>query len=108
VNATGAWLLLQMEIAGDSVSANIYGAPTEWEVVLDGPTLSDPTAPPPPVERSSKDQDLAPGERYRAQLPQDGITATVTRTVYSDGTVVQSDTFTSVYQPMPEIILVGE
>lgn len=106
VNTTGAWLLLQMQIAGDWLSAQLYGAPTGWEVVLDGPTLSNPTPPPPPVERPSSE--LAPGERYRSQLAQEGITATVHRTVYENGTVIHSDTFTSVYAPMPEVILVGQ
>ncbi|HEV2530023.1 MAG TPA: VanW family protein [Thermomicrobiales bacterium] len=106
VNTTGNWLLLQLDVLGERVVASLYGTAPGWGVGIDGPWLGDPIPPPDPVERTSAD--LAPGTQEVTQMAQEGIEATIVRTVVSmDGSVLAEDSFYSRYEPMPQVTLVG-
>ena len=104
-NTTDAWMLLQMRLDGDMVTAEIYGGPTGYDVTISEPVLSDPISPPGPIERASAE--LAAGEREHAQVAAPGVHATVVRSVVRDGEVVSEDVFFSPYVPQSDVFLVG-
>lgn len=105
VNPTDAWLLLQVSIIGETVIAEIYGAPTGYEIEVSDPVMSEPIPVPPPLERPTPE--LPDGAREPVQLAQEGVEVTVTRRVTRGGEVVSEDTFFSPYQPQPAIYDVG-
>lgn len=105
VNPTDAWLLLQVSIVGETVIAEVYGAPTDYEVEVSDPVMSEPIPVPPPQERPNPE--LPEGVREQVQVAQEGLEVTVTRRVMRDGELVSEDTFFSPYQPQPAIFEVG-
>ncbi|MCC6312991.1 MAG: VanW family protein [Thermomicrobiales bacterium] len=105
VNPTDDWLLLQMGIEGERLTAEVVGPATGYEVRIDGPKLGASIPPPAPIERVSAA--LAPGQRELAQIAQPGVVATMRRRVRRDGTLLDDATFVSPYQPQAEVTLVG-
>jgi len=86
-------------------TASLYGPKTGYQVELANVEFSDPTDPPPPLERTS---DTVPtGERRQTQQAQPGITATLVRRVIQDGELQSEDTFVSVYAPVAEAFVIG-
>lgn len=105
-NPLDSWLLLQVLIDGDTVSAHFYGTTTGWTVELGEPHLSEPKPIPAPVERVNPD--LAPGERVMVQTARAGVTVNLRRTVIApDGTVISDGDFVSDYRSVPEAWEVG-
>jgi vancomycin resistance protein YoaR len=106
-NPTDSWLLLQLGIDGERITADIYGPDLGYKVELSDPTISDPIPPPEPEDRI--DPDLASGVREQAQTEKPGYEVTVRRVVSRErnGDTVLDDTFYSYYKPRPEIWVVG-
>lgn len=104
-NPTGGWLLLQLRVAGETVTAALYGPPTGREVEVSAPQLGEPIPPPEPIERSSGD--LPGGYREQVQIAQSGVEVVMTRRVVQEGILLAEDGFVSRYEPQADITLVG-
>lgn len=106
VNSLDSWLLLQLVIDGDTVSAHFYGKDPRLAVELYPPRISDPIPPDGPVERVN--EDLAPGERRLVQQAQPGYIVAIRRTITdASDTVIADGDFVSHYVPQPEAWEVG-
>ena len=108
-NTSDAWILLQMVNTGASIVAQIYGAPTGWDIEIPEPSVGEPIAPPPPQQRTT--DKLPHGQSQVIQKAQDGVDVELYRTVRdADGTILSYDpfdTFKSYYAPLPQITEVG-
>jgi vancomycin resistance protein YoaR len=75
-----------------------YSTDDGRRVEMDGPEITNRTAPDPPIYEL--DEDLAPGTVTKWQSAVDGLTATIERRVYdSDGDLKYEDTFVSKFEP---------
>lgn len=105
VNDTGEYVLFQMKIVGDTVTADFYGAGDDRQVAITEPVLSDYT--PPPPDKFIPDPEAPWGQMTCTDQARKGLTAIATYTVtYANGRV-NEQVFKSVYQPWPKICLVG-
>jgi vancomycin resistance protein YoaR len=100
-NPTDSWLLLQLGINGDRLTAEIIGPNTGYDVEIAAPQVSDPIAPPAPEERV--DPDLAAGDRVMAQTEKPGYEVTMRRVVKLGADTIADNTFYSYYFPQPEV-----
>lgn len=105
VNPTDGWILLQMTVEGDVVTATLYGTPTGYTVEIGEPILGEPIPLPKVVERPTPN--LPAGEREQVQRAQEGVEVALTRNVFSDGELIAEETFVSRYEPQPAVFLVG-
>lgn len=99
------WLLLQLELEGDTLRAAIYGPETGYTVDAGDPYISDPIQPDGPVEQP--DPELAPGERVQVQSAKPGYNVEIERVVTRDGELISRDWFKSWYRPQRETWAVG-
>lgn len=104
-NPTDGWLLLQLRVEGETVTAELYGPPTRREVEVLAPQLGEPIPPPAPSERLSEDHPK--GYREQVQIAQPGVEVVMTRRVVQEGLLLAEDNFVSRYQPQADITLVG-
>ena len=108
-NTTDAWLLLQMQNTGASIVAQLYGAPTGWDIEIPAPTVGQPI--PPPAPQTKTTDQISRGESRVIQKAQAGVDVELYRTVKAaDGTILSYDpfdTFKSYYAPLPQITEVG-
>ena len=104
-NPTDGWLLLQVRVEGETVTAELYGPPTRREVEVLAPQLGKPIPPPAPSERLS--EDLPRGDREQVQIAQPGVEVVMTRRIIQEGLLLAEDNFVSRYQPQADITLVG-
>lgn len=110
-NSTGGYLLIQtlFQPAQQSLMVYVYGRNTGWSVQVSQPVVSAQTAPGPPIKQL--DQTLSKGTRVVENLPLDGETAVVTRTVtvhHRKGKATSStDTQESIYSPRQKLVLIG-
>jgi len=105
MNPFDAWLLLQMVVDGDTVTAQLYGAASPYAVEVGSPVISPPVEPGPPVTREKPE--LPRGTRNKVQNTAPGYTVQVSRRVLEGETVVSEGVFESIYQPQPEVWEVG-
>lgn len=105
-NPLDSWLLLQVLIDGDTVSAHFYGKNPGWSVELFPARISDPRPAGDPVERENPS--LAPGERRLVQQEQPGYLVEIRRTITdAEGAIIADGDFVSDYVPQPEAWEVG-
>lgn len=105
-NPLDSWMLIQVIVDGDWVSAHLYGKDPGWTVEVFPSRVSDPKPIPAPVEKVNVN--LAPGERRMVQGSSPGYTVWVRRTVTdADGTVISDGDFVSDYMSQPEAWEVG-
>lgn len=105
-NPLDSWLLLQLVIDGDRVSAHFYGKDPGWTVELFPARISEPKPVGTPVERVN--ESLPPGERRVVQQAQPGYTVAIRRRITgSDGTVIADGDFVSDYVSQPEAWEIG-
>jgi vancomycin resistance protein YoaR len=104
VNNTSGYLLLQFEVYSDTgdLYAYLYGTPSKYEVVLDGPYLANWT--PAPTDPVYVDNPTLPaGYLHQTDYAQGGVDSTIYRKLMLDGKEVATDTFFSHYQAWPNI-----
>ena len=105
-NTTGSWLLLQMVNTGAGIVAQLYGAPTGWNVEIPEPRVGDPIPPPPPKTRVTDEIPHGSSRIIQRALP--GVDVELDRTVSdADGNVISFRTFKSFYEALPQITEVG-
>jgi hypothetical protein len=89
------------------VTFELYGTRPQWQVKVDGPTISDrkPADPTPVIEREPS---LPEGQRYAVEAAREGFTATFVRTVTSaDAAQPRVLKLVSDYVPSRNVTLVG-
>jgi vancomycin resistance protein YoaR len=105
VNPTDGWMLLQMTIEGDLVTATLYGTPTDYAVEVGEPILGEPIPVQEAIERPTST--LTAGERVQVQRVVEGVEVALTRRVFSAVEPIAEDMFVSPYKPQPAVFLVG-
>jgi hypothetical protein len=105
-NDTGAYLLIEPVVDHDNgvLTFNFYGAKPDRQVHISEPEITDVKPAPPPLY--TVDESLAPGQQKQVDWAQQGMTATVTRTIVEGG-ATRTETLTSVYEPWRAVYLVG-
>jgi vancomycin resistance protein YoaR len=104
VNNTPNYLLLQFEALTETgdLYVYLYGTPPNYEVILDGPYLSNWTpAPTEPVYVDNPNQPV--GYLRQTDYAQGGVDSTIYRRIVANGKEVSKDTFFSHYQAWPNI-----
>ncbi len=97
VNPTDSWLLIRSSMtADDTLTVEIHGAPTGYEVWFDEPEV-ETVAWATDAVTVAVDHDLPPGTILPDQPKMDGLRVTVVRYVAVDGDVISVDTFVSTY-----------
>lgn len=104
-NPFDAWMLLQMVVDGETVTAQLYGASSPYTVEVGAPVIGPPVEPGPPVTKVKPE--LPPGTRNKVNTPSPGYTVQVSRRVLEAGVVISDFPFESIYQPQPEVWEVG-
>lgn len=100
VNDRSAPLLIETEVEQGThrLLFRFYSTDDGRKVEMDGPEITNQTAPDPPIYEL--DEDLAPGTVTKWQSAVDGLTATIERRVYdADGELKYEDTFVSKFEP---------
>ncbi len=106
VNPLDSWILMQVIVDGEWVTAHFYGRDPGWSVEVFPAVISEPKPIPAPVEKVNLN--LAPGERRQVGLPAPGYTVRVRRVVTGqDGAVISDGEFVSDYVSQPEAWEVG-
>jgi len=106
-NDTNAYVLIQAHsnLSENSLTFKIYGTPDGRSVEISEPVVTDQSPPPPPLYED--DPSLPKGVVRQVDYAAWGATATFTRTVRKEDTILFTDTFTSRYQPWRAIYKVG-
>jgi vancomycin resistance protein YoaR len=107
VNNSPTYLLIQARTDASSVTFDLYGTKPNWDVKVDGPTMTDPQrADPTPV--TQREPSLPAGQQYQVESARDGFTATFVRTVIAqDGSAPRTLRLESKYVPSRNVTLVG-
>lgn len=105
-NDTGAYLLIEPVVNSDggAITFNLYGTKPDRVVTIGEPEISDIVEPEKPIYRY--DDTLAFGEKKQVDWEQEGMTATVKRTIVEGGET-RTETLTSKYQPWQAVFLYG-
>jgi len=103
-NDTDNWVLIATGYSSSSLTISLYGTDPGYEVSASVGAWTN--IKPHPVSET-KDPTLALGTRVVEDAGVDGRTIVVTRTVKKGGTVLRTDSFTSVYKPKEEVARVG-
>ena len=106
-NDTNAYVLIQAHsnLSENSLTFKIYGTPDGRSVEISEPVVTDQSPPPPPLYED--DPSLPKGVVQQVDYAAWGATATFTRTVRKEDTILFTDTFTSRYQPWRAVYKVG-
>jgi vancomycin resistance protein YoaR len=106
-NDTNAYVLIQAHsnLSENSLTFKIYGTPDGRSVEISEPVVTDQSPPPPPLYED--DPTLPKGVVRQVDYAAWGATATFTRTVRKEDTILFTDTFTSRYQPWRAVYKVG-
>jgi vancomycin resistance protein YoaR len=100
LNDRSAPLLIETEVEEGThrLFFRFYSTDDGRKVEMDGPEITNKTAPGPPIYEL--DEDLAPGTVTKWQSAVDGLTATIERRVYdANGALKYEDTFVSKFEP---------
>lgn len=105
-NNTGSWILMENRYSedGEYITCELWGTSPGYTVETD---MSDWTEGDTYKTVKVNDDTLAVGVEKVQQHGMDGRSITVTRHVFKGDTEVETDVFSSYYQPADEIILVG-
>jgi hypothetical protein len=99
-------LLIQSHTDDSSVTFELYGTRPQWDVKVDGPTLTDQKrADPTPV--FEQEPTLPEGQRIAVEAARDGFTATFVRTVTAPDAAPRTLRLESRYDPSRNVTLVG-
>ena len=104
-NPFDSWMLLQMVVEGETVTAQLYGASSPYTVEVGAPVIGPPVPPGPPVTRVKPE--LPQGTRNMVNTASPGYTVQVSRRVLEGGAVISEGVFESVYRAQPEVWEVG-
>jgi vancomycin resistance protein YoaR len=106
VNNASSFLLIQSRTEGSTVTFELYGSKPDWQIKVDGPTITDqkPADPTPVTEREPS---LPDGQRYQVESAREGFTATFVRTVTSTEGPSRTLKLESKYVPSRNVTLVG-
>lgn len=98
-------VLVRLSCADGSVTATLYGVDPGYEVsTRTGEWSKGETY----TTKTKVDESLAPGTSYVKTRGTDGTSITVIRTVEDEsGTIVREDAFSSVYDPVNEVVFEG-
>jgi vancomycin resistance protein YoaR len=107
VNDSGGWLLMQTRVdqQRQRLYVLLYGPPGQRSVTLDYQILERTPAPTTPVYID--DPELPAGTVRKTDSARGGLHVEVYRTVSAAGTVIARDTFTTLFQPWPNIYVRG-
>lgn len=100
VNDRSAPLLIETEVveAAHRLLFRFYSTDDGRRVEMEGPEITNRTAPDPPIYEL--DEDRAPGTVSRWQSEVDGLTATIHRRIYDvEGELLSEETFVSKFEP---------
>jgi len=103
-NDTENWVLIATGYSSSSLTISLYGTDPGYEVSA---SVGAWTNIKPHGVEETKDATLPEGTRVVEDSGVDGRTIVVTRTVKKGGSVVRTDSFTSVYKPKTEVMRVG-
>jgi vancomycin resistance protein YoaR len=106
-NDTEHYLLIQTETDLDegTVTFKFYGAPTNREVVIEEPVITNITKPPPPIYEA--DPLLPRGTVKQIDWAKDGMNVSVTRVVTEGETLLHKDEIISQYRPWQAVFQVS-
>lgn len=106
-NDTDHYLLIQTktDLEAGTVTFQFYGAPTEREVIVSDPEITNETRHGPPIYE--QDASLPKGTVKQIEWAIDGMDVQVTRTVKEEDRIVHEDVITSHYRPWRAIYKVG-
>jgi hypothetical protein len=104
MNDTGHWLFMRAVAGETGIAVSLLGAPTERRVVSKSGPLRE--VGPPRLEKIL-DPTLFEGERIVVADGEPSRAITVTRTVYENGKVLYSETWTTTYRSEPKAVRVG-
>jgi vancomycin resistance protein YoaR len=103
-NPTSNWVLVSVSYTSDSITISLYGTDPGYDVTYKtGPLTNDVAY----KIIKVNDPKLAIGAESVLDPGVNGKRCVVTRTVKLDGTLLRTDTFTSVYTPKNETVNVG-
>ena len=103
-NTTKHWVLVATTYTAGSITISLYGTDPRYTVTSETGEFYNER--PYPTE-TVKDPKLPEGVKLVEDAGETGRTCVVTRTVSRGGTLVRTDTFTSVYKPKVEVVRVG-
>lgn len=103
-NDTKKWVLVATAFSSGSLTVSLYGTDPGYEVSYETGAFTNIR---PHSTKEVKDDELEEGKRVVEDSGVDGKRCVVTRTVTKGGTVVRTDTFSSVYKPKEEVVRVG-
>lgn len=106
-NDTDHYLLIQTEtdLEAGTVTFQFYGTPTEREVIVSDPEITNEVRHGPPVYE--QDASLPEGTTKQIEWAIDGMDVEVTRTVKEGDRIVHEDVISSHYQPWQAVYKVG-
>lgn len=106
-NDTGNWLLIQSWVneADQQLTIELYGTPTQREVLMSHQVLQQIPAPTQPLYLD--DPTKPRGTVQQTDWARPGMKVEVYRTVKEGGNVIRHDTFFSFFEPWPNIYLRG-
>ncbi len=106
-NDTQNYILIQADAQPKdySLKFTIYGTPDDRKVELTEPIVTNQTAPPEALYQD--DPTLPKGVTKQVDFSAWGATVSFTRTVTRDGETINTDTYTTRYQPWRAVFLVG-
>lgn len=106
-NDTEHYLLIQTETDLDegTVTFKFYGTPTNREVIVEEPVITNITKPAPPVYEA--DPSLPRGTVKQVDWAKDGMDVSITRVVKDGDTVLHKDEIISKYRPWQAVFQVS-
>lgn len=105
-NGTSDWIAVVVTADGQDVRATILGTDPNWEVEVDGPTITNVV----PLDEKmyfTESSELPEGEELLVETAQEGFDSSITRTVMRDGEVLDTYLLTSSFLPSRNTTLRG-
>ncbi|HUD20775.1 MAG TPA: VanW family protein [Candidatus Saccharimonadales bacterium] len=105
LNDTPGYILIQGKIVGNKITFELWGSGDGRTSAISDPVVSNITDPGDPLYTNTDTLDV--GVTKQTEKPHQGATAVVNYTVTRAGTVINKQTFKSVYKALPAQFLVG-
>lgn len=105
MNNTSGFVLIKAQTTTDTLTVTMYGTKTYSQVKLEGPVISNRTAPPPDVYEV--DPRLAAGSKNQVETAHAGLDTLVTRRIIVSGQPDKTDQFFSSYKAWPNWYIVA-
>lgn len=106
VNNSNSYLLIVARTDDNSVTFELYGTKPDWDVKVEGPTVTD-KKPADPTPVTEQEPSLPAGQRIAVEAAREGFTASFTRNVTSKDGNVRTLHLESKYVPSRNVTLVG-